>query len=84
MDKRIFSKTYIVASCIRLMDNYHTLICVFVFDAFSYCILFLQNVDVRFLSVVANFLEPLSQRFVIFCHENDVRVHIKSVCDSLT
>ena len=84
MDEHVFPKTYIVASCVRFMDNYHTLICVIVFDAFSYCIIFLQNVDVGFLSVVANLLEPLSQRLVVFCHEDDVRVHIKSACDSLT
>lgn len=84
MDKRVIPKTYIVASCIRPMDYYHTLICVIVFDAFSYCILFLQYVDVWFLSVVANFLESLSQRYVIFCHEDNVRVHIKSACDLFT
>jgi hypothetical protein len=84
MDKRVFSKTYIVASCVRLMDNQDALICVVMFDTFSYCVIFLQNVNVWFLSVVANFLEPLSQRFVIFCHEDNVRVHIKSAFDSLT
>ena len=84
MDERVFPKTDIVTSCVRLMDNYHPLICVTVFDAFCNCIIFLQNVDVWFLSFVANSLEPLSQRLVIFCHENDVRVHIKSACDFLT
>ena len=84
MDKRVFSKTYIVASCVRLMDHYYSLIGVVVFNAFGYCVIFLQNIFVWFLSVFANSLEPLSQRLVIFCHENDVRVHIKSACDFLT
>ena len=84
MDERVFPKTDIVTSCVRLMNNYHPLICVTVLDAFCYCFIFLQNVDVWFLSFVANSLEPLSQRLVIFCHENDVRVHIKSACNFLT
>ena len=84
MDERVFCKAYIVAVCVRLIDDYYAMICVVVSVAFSYCIIFSQDVNIWLSSLFANLLEPVSQRFVIFCHKDDMRVRIKRACDFLT
>ena len=77
MHKGVFSKAYIIASCIRLVNYQHTLVCVAVFISFSYCVFFFQDVYVRCFSFLTNLLELVAQRFVVFCHEDDVWVLIK-------
>ena len=81
MHKSVFSKAYIIASRKLLVDYYHTLVSVVVFCSFGYCVVFFPDINVRCPSVLANLLEPVAQSFVVFRHEDDVWVLLKSVCD---
>ena len=84
MDKSVFRETYIVAVCVRLIYNYHGPICLAVFDAFFQRFIFLQNVDKWLLSFLAYLFESISQRLIVFRHEDDVWVLIKSACHFFT